>query len=148
MEQLREPVVRIRTTSDEDRARCRQILEGAGLSPDLQLTWLVVREADPDAVNALLVAGGAVGRVVVRERVGALIGWFIDRQGALAGRARNVRALVDRALSDGGLSQRYRSKRDDAALEAAATALYAKLMAEGAPFYPWARFVEAFCEAR
>src|SRR6266536_4391799 len=140
----REPVVRIRCPAPADDARCRQILEAAGLVPEASLTWLVVRDADPDEVNRLLVAGGALGRVVARERIGQLIGWLIDRQGALEGRARNVKSLVERVLGDAGLAPRYAPRPDDALL-ASARELHARLMTEGASFLPWARFVAMFC---
>src|SRR5690349_1323288 len=147
MESVREPVVRIRCLSPEDEARCRQVLGAAGLAPESSLTWLVVRDADPDAVNRLLVAGGAHGRTVVRESIGKLVGWLIDRQGALEGRARNVRSLVERTLADGGYAGRY-AAREDAALMVAAAALHRKLMDEGAPFVSWERFLELFCVER
>jgi hypothetical protein len=143
----REPVVRIRCASPEDEARCRQTLERAGLAPEASLTWLVVRDADPDEVNRRLVAAGALGRVVVRESMGKLIGWLIDRQGALEGRTRNVKALVERVIADGGLVARYRP-RPDPELHAAAAALHERLMAEGAPFLPWREFLALFCERR
>lgn len=143
----KEPVVRIRCPSPEDAARCRRVLAAAGLAPEESLTWLVVRDAEPDAVNALLVAGGALGRTAVRQAVGKLVGWLIDRQGALEGRERNVKSLVERALSDGGLAHRY-APRPDEALRAAAEVLYRTLMAEGAPMLSWDRFVELFCVER
>ena len=142
-----EPVVRIRCPSPEDAARCRRILEAAGLGPEEMLTWLVVRDAHPDAVNLLLVEGGARGRTTVREDIGKLVGWLIDRQGALAGRARNVKSLVERTLANAGLAQRYAVRSDDALL-ASAEALYRELMAEGAPMVTWDRFLELFCVAR
>ena len=142
-----EPVVRIRTPTPDDGARCRRILQAAGLAPEESLTWLVVRDRDPDEVNALLVAGGALGRVVAREAIAKLVGWLIDRQGALTGRERNVKALVERVLSDAGLAQRYAPKPEPELL-APACALYEHLMAEGAPFLPWERFLEMFCVER
>ena len=142
-----EPVVRVRPRSPEDEARCLAVLEAAGLAPERSLTWVVVREADPDLVNGLLVAGGALGRTVVRERIGQLVGWLIDRGGALDGRERNVKALVERTIAEGGLTARY-LPREDAALLAAARALHERLMAEGAPFLPWAEFTAAFCARR
>ena len=142
-----EPVVRIRCPSPADEARCCAIMSAAGLAPEASLTWLVVRDAHPDVVNRLLVEGGAHGRTVVRESIGKLIGWLIDREGALEGRARNVKSLVERTLADGGLAGRY-APRDDAALVAAAQALYRQLMAEGAPFVSWERFLELFCVER
>ena len=145
MTSAREPAVRIRCPSPDDEARCRRILGAAGLAPETSLTWLIVRDAHPDAVNRLLVEGGAHGRTVVRESIGKLIGWLIDRQGALDGRARNVRSLVERTLADGGYAGRYAAAREDAALVAAAEALYRQLMSEGAPFLSWGRFLELFC---
>jgi hypothetical protein len=142
-----EPVVRIRAPTPEDGDRCRRILAAAGLSAEDSLTWIVVRDRDPDEVNALLVAGGAVGRVAAREAIAKLVGWLIDRQGSLEGRARNVKALVERVLSDAGLAQRYAAK-PEAALVAPAQELYEVLMAEGAPFLPWERFLELFCDER
>ena len=142
---MREPLVRIRCASPEDEARCRRLLEAAGHAPESSLTWLVVRDADPDEVNGLLVAGGAVGRVAVREQIGKLIGWVIDRQGALEGRSRNVKSLVERVLTGGGLAQRYAPKPDPALL-AAARELHERIMAGGAPFVAWEDFVAMFCE--
>jgi len=142
---VREPLVRIRCASPEDEARCRRLLEAAGHAPESSLTWLVVRDADPDEVNGLLVAGGAVGRVAVREQIGKLIGWVIDRQGALEGRSRNVKSLVERVLTGGGLAQRYAPKPDPALL-AAARELHERIMAGGAPFVAWEDFVAMFCE--
>ena len=141
----REPLVRIRCASPEDEARCRRLLEAAGHAPESSLTWLVVRDADPDEVNGLLVAGGAIGRVAVREQIGKLIGWVIDRQGALEGRSRNVKSLVERVLTGGGLAQRYAPKPDPALL-AAARELHERIMAGGAPFVAWEDFVAMFCE--
>ena len=142
-----EPVVRIRTPSPQDASRCRRVLEAAGLAPEESLTWLVVRHRDPDEVNRLLVEGGALGRVAAREAIAKMIGWLIDRQGALAGRERNVKALVERVLSDSGLAQRY-GLRPDAELLASASGLYEHLMEHGAPFLPWERFLEMFCVER
>jgi hypothetical protein len=142
-----EPVVRIRCAGPEDEARCRRALDAAGLAPQQSLSWLVVRDAHPDDVNEVVIAAGARGRVVVRERIGQLVGWLLDREGNLAGRERNVRSLVERILADGGLATRY-APRDDAALLAAAAALYARLVAEAAPFVSWDAFVDAFCVGR
>ncbi len=142
-----EPVVRIRCPNPDDEARCRRALASAGLTAESSLTWLVVRDADPDEVNRVLVAGGAQGRVVVREGIGKLIGWIIDRQGALEGRARNVKSLVERTLSDGGLATRWAPRPDDELL-ASAQALHARLMAEGAPFLSWGEFLALFARAR
>jgi hypothetical protein len=143
----REPVVRIRCAGAEDEARCRQALGKAGFSPETSLTWLLVRDADPDEVNRLLVAAGALGRVALRESMGKLIGWLIDRQGALDGRTRNVKSLVERVIAEGGLAGRYRP-RPDPELHASAVALYQRLMAEGAPFIAWREFLTLFCEER
>jgi hypothetical protein len=119
----------------------------AGSSPETSLTWLVVRDADPDEVNRLLVRAGALGRVVVREAIGKLIGWLIDRQGALAGRGRNVKSLVERVLSDGGVAGRYAPRSEEECL-ASAQALHARIMAEGAPFLSWGDFLSLFARAR
>jgi hypothetical protein len=143
----REPVVRMRCPSPEDEALCRRALQAAGFSPESSLTWLVVRDADPDEVNRVLAAAGALGRVVARERIGKLVGWLIDRQGKLDGRARNVKALVERTLGDAGLASRYSPRPDDELL-ASAGALYEQLMAEGASFLSWGRFLDLFCERR
>jgi hypothetical protein len=142
-----EPVVRIRPPTAEDSERCRRALAAAGLAVESSLSWLVVRDADPDLVNRALVAGGALGRVVVRERIAKLVGWLLDREGALDGRARNVKALVERVLSDGGLAARYGPRPDGELLDSARW-LYATLMAEGAPFLPWERFLALFCTPR
>ncbi|HTP26657.1 MAG TPA: hypothetical protein VMK12_13515 [Anaeromyxobacteraceae bacterium] len=148
MEEVRrEPVVRIRCASPKDEARCRDILGSAGLVLEQSLTWLVVRDANPDEVNRLLVAGGALGRAVVREQMGKLIGWLIDRRGELEDRSRNVKSLVERVLEQGGLSQRYQPKPPASLLEAA-QALYERLMADGAPFIAWEEFTSMFCESR
>jgi len=142
-----EPWVRIRCPSPEDEARCRRLIEASGRSAEWVLTRLVVKGADPDEVNRLLVAGGALGRVVVREQLGKLLGWLIDREGALEGRSRNVKSLVERVLSEGGLASRYAPKPEPA-LIAAASELYERLMAGRAPFIPWAEFVDRFCDER
>ncbi|HTT72243.1 MAG TPA: hypothetical protein VMG32_13550 [Anaeromyxobacteraceae bacterium] len=142
-----EALVRIRCASPGDEARCRRLLEAAGMGPEAVLTRLVVRGADPDQVNRLLVAGGAQGRVVVREQLGKVIGWLIDRQGALEGRARNVKSLVERVLAEGGLAGRYAPKGDPDLLEAA-RALHERLMAGRAPFVAWDEFVGLFCDER
>ncbi len=147
MAEVKEPVVRIRAPTPEDAERCRRALGAAGFAVEPSLTWLVVRDADPDPVNRALVAGGAAGRVVVRESIGKLIGWLIDRQGALEGRSRNVKSLVERVLSDGGLAARYAPRPDDELL-AAARALYSTLMAEGGAFLSWERFLSLFCARR
>lgn len=144
---LFEPLVRVRCASPEDEVRCLRLLEAAGLGPEKVLTRLVVRSADPDEVNRLLVAGGAQGRVVVREQMGKLIGWLIDRQGAFEGRSRNVKSLVERVIGEGGLAERYAPKTEQALL-GAARVLYERLMAEGAPHLAWADFVGLFCDER
>jgi hypothetical protein len=140
-----EPVVRIHCSTPEDEARCRGLLEAAGYAPESSLTWLVVRDASPDEVNRLLVAGGALGRVAVREHIGKLIGWLIDRQGELEGRSRNVKSLVERVLTGGGLAHRYAPK-PDATLLPSARQLYERLMAESAPFLAWEDFLALFCD--
>ena len=142
-----EPVVRIRCPTPEDAGRCRRILEAAGFAPEPSLTWLVVRDAHPDRGTGLLVAGGALGRVAAREAIGKLLGWLLDREGQLDGRARNVKSLVERVLGDAGLAARY-APRGDGSLLAAARELYAQLLAEGAPFVPWERFLGLFCVER
>jgi hypothetical protein len=139
-----EPVVRIRCAPEEE-ARTREVLAPAGYAPERSLTWLVVRDASPDAVNDTLAAGGAAPRVAVRQRIGQLLGWVIDRKGRLEGRAVNVEALVKRVLEDGGLVARYRPRPAPALLEGAA-AVYEHLLATGAAFVSWDRFVELFCE--
>jgi len=138
-----EPVVRIRCPPERE-ARCLAALARAGLHGERSLTWLVVRDAAPDVVNDALVAGGASVRVAVRERIGQLLGWLIDRSGRLEGRGLNVETLVRRVLEDGGLTGRY-SVRPIPDLLAAAAALYEDLMASGAAFLDWDRFVERFC---
>jgi hypothetical protein len=139
-----EPVVRIRCTPERE-ARTRDALARAGFQAERSLTWLVVRDASPDAVNEALAAGGAETRAVVRERIGQLVGWVLDREGKLAGRAVNVQALVSRVLEEGGLAARYRPKPGPALLEAAA-AVHEHLMATGAALVSWDRFVELFCD--
>lgn len=139
-----EPVVRIRTPSPEDAARCRAILSAAGLAPEESLSWLVVRDASPDAVNDLLVAGGALGRTVAREQVGKLLGYLLDRQGDLAGRGPNLAQIVRRTLAETGLAARY-APRGEAELLAAAAGLHEHLLATAGGFVPWERFVREFC---
>jgi hypothetical protein len=139
------PAVRIRCPVEHE-ARVSQILARAGFTPERSLTWLVVRDADPDAVNDALVAGGAVPRVAVRERIGQLVGWLIDREGKLDGRAANVEALVKKVIDEAGLAPVLRPRAPDALL-AAARALHEHLMATGAGFVSWPRFAEVFCEA-
>ena len=135
-------MVRIRCTP-EDEGRVRQALAARGLLAERSLTWLVVRDADPDAVNASLVAGGAGPRVAVRERIGALLGWLLDHGGAAAGHEAALERLVRRVLDEGGLSARY-APRDAAALVAAAAAEHERLMASGAAFLSWPEFLQAF----
>jgi hypothetical protein len=144
---MHEPVVRIRCPSPEDAARARTLLGSAGLAAEEQLTWLAVRDADPDAVNEVLVAGGAAGRAVAREQVGKLLGYLIDRQGDLAGRGTNLHQLVSRGLAEAGLGARYRP-RPEPELLAAAAALHEQLLAGGGAFVSWERYVAAFCLSR
>ncbi len=139
-----EPLVRIRCPSPEEEARARAVLEAAGWRPERSLTWLVVREADPDAVNEALVEGGAVARVAAREQLGKLLAWLLDRQGDLAGREVNVRNLCARVLSEAGLASRH-ALREEAALVEAARLLFQQLLATGAGFVSWERFLSLFC---
>jgi hypothetical protein len=143
---LIEPVVRIRCPPEAE-PRCVSALSRAGYSPERSLTWLVVRDAPPDAVNDALAAGGAEPRTAVRVRIGQLLGWLLDRQGAIQGRGANLTALVSRVLEEGGLSSRYRPRPEPALLAAAAEA-YEHLVATGAGFVSWDRFVELFCDER
>jgi len=140
-----EPVVRIRCPTPEEEERSRAILERAGLHPEQQLTWLVVRDADPDRVNEALVAGGALARVAAREQVGKLIGFVLDHGGALAGRESSLRNNVARVLSSAGLERRWRP-RAVGELVAAAAALHEYLMSSGAGFVSWERFLDLFCQ--
>ncbi len=140
-----EPVVRIRCPPEAE-PRCVAALARAGLVAERSLTWLVVRDACPDAVNDALAAGGAVPRTAVRVRIGQLVGWLLDRQGAIEKRGANLTALVSRVLEEGGLAARYRPRPEPALLAAAADA-YEHLMATGAGFVSWDRFLELFCEA-
>ncbi len=140
-----EPVVRIRCPPERE-ARCLAALARAGLDAERSLAGLVGRDASPDAVNDALAAGGAAPRTVVRVRIGQLVGWLLDRQGALRGRGANLTALVSRVLEEGGLASRYRPRPESALLGAAAET-YEHLMATGAGFVSWDRFVERFCEA-
>lgn len=142
----KEPVVRIRCEPEEE-ARCRTALARAGFEAERSLSWLVVRDASPDAVNEALVAGGALPRAVVRARIGQLIGWLLDKEGKLEGRGVNVAALVSRVLEEGGLAARYRP-RPEAELLRAAAALHEHLLATGAGFLSWDRFVAEFCDER
>ncbi len=139
-----EPVVRVRCPSPEEEGRAREVLEAAGWRPERSLTWLVVREADPDAVNQALVDGGAVARVAAREQLGRLLGWLLDRQGDLAGREVNVRNLCARVLAEAGLSGRH-ALRDEADLVEAARDLTGQLLASGGAFVSWERFLSLFC---
>jgi hypothetical protein len=141
-----EPVVRIRCGPEEE-PRCRAALARAGFEAERSLTWLVVRDAAPDAVNEALAAGGATPRTAVRARIGQLLGWLLDREGRLTGRGANLTALVSRVIEEGGLAARYRPRPEPALLAAAAEA-YEHLMATGAGFLPWDRFVALFCEER
>jgi hypothetical protein len=141
---IKEPVVRVRCPTPEDEARCRAALEGAGLSPESQLTWLAVRDADPDAVNEMLVEAGVAGRVAVREQVGKLLGFVLDHGPDLAARAGSLRANVARALSAGGLERRW-APRPDAELAAEASDLHRQLMRTRGAFVPWEEFTRRFC---
>lgn len=139
-----EPVVRIRSPNPEDELRCRALLEKAGLVPVSQLTWLVVRDADPDRVNDLLVEGGAVGRVAAREQIGKLIGFVIDHGPGLDGRAGSLRATVARVLSTAGLGERW-APRPEEEMGAAGAALHEHLMETRGGFVSWERFTGLFC---
>lgn len=139
-------MVRIRCEPEEE-GRCRAALARAGFEAVRSLSWLVVRDAPPDAVNEALVTGGAGPRTVVRVRLGQLLGWLIDREGRLEGRGVNLTALVSRVLEEGGLASRYRP-RPEAALVEAGAQTYEHLMATGAGFLEWDRFVALFCEER
>jgi len=141
-----EPVVRIRCPPEEE-ARCLAALTCAGFRGERSLTWIVVRDAPPDAVNEALAAGGADVRVAARERLGQLVGWLLDRAGRLEGKAVNVEALVSRVLEDAGLAARYRT-RSPAELLAAAAAEHERLLATGAAMLRWDDFVERFCMRR
>ena len=139
-----EPVVRVRCPTPEDEVRCREILERAGLALERQLTSLLVRDADPDAVNDLLVAGGAAGRAVAREQVGKLIGFLLDHEGRIAGREASLAATVARVLSTSGLERRWAPLPPEDLLRAAAE-LHEHLTASGGGFLPWERFLALFC---
>jgi hypothetical protein len=143
---LIEPVVRIRCTLEEE-PRARTALAARGLSAERSLTWLVVRDADPDLVNDALAEGGAAVRVAVRHRIGSLLGWIIDHGGQVAGREAALTRLVARVLEDGGLATRY-APRPEAALATAAAALHEHLMANGAARVSWRGFVAACCTER
>jgi len=139
-----EPVVRIRSPSPEDEARCRALLEKAGLAPESQLTWLAVRDADPDRVNDLLVEGGAVGRVAAREQIGKLIGFVIDHGPGLEARAGSLRSNVARVLSTAGLGARW-APRPEEEMGQAGAALHEFLMETRGGFVSWERFTGLFC---
>ena len=139
-----EPVVRIRCPAPQDEARCRALLERAGLAPESHLTWLAVRDADPDRVNDLLVQGGAVGRVAAREQIGKLIGFVIDHGPALDARAASLRATVDRVLTTSGLGARW-AARPEGEMGAAGAALHEYLMETRGGSVSWERFTGLFC---
>jgi len=141
-----EPVVRIRCKPEEE-ARCLAALARAGFKGERSLTWVVVRDAPPDAVNEALAAGGAEVRVAARERLGQLVGWLLDRAGRLEGKAVNVEALVSRVLDDAGLSARYRPRPAPELLSQAA-AEHERLLATGAAMLRWDDFVDRFCARR
>jgi hypothetical protein len=141
-----EPVVRIRCAPEEE-GRCLAALARAGFRGERSLTWIVVRDAAPDAVNEALAAGGAGVRVAARERLGQLVGWLLDRAGRLSGRGVNVETLVKRVLEDAGLTGRYAPRPVPALLEAAA-AEHERLVATGAALLDWDGFVERFCLER
>jgi len=140
-EPLVEPVVRIRC-SPEDEGRTRDALVKGGLEVERSLLHLVVRHRDPDQVNEALAAGGAPARAVVRERIGALLGWLLDHGGETAGHEAALERLVRRVVEEGGLSARY-GVRDAASLARAAAALHEHLMATGAGLVTWRAFAEA-----
>jgi hypothetical protein len=83
--------------------------------------------------------------VVIRERIGQLVGWLLDHGGWLEGRGANVQGLVRRVLEDGGLAARY-APRPVPELLAAAGELHEHLMATGAGMLGWERFLELFCQ--
>jgi len=145
-EPLVEPVVRIRC-SPEDEGRTRDALVKGGLEAERSLLHLVVRDRDPDQVNEALAAGGAPARAVVRERIGALLGWLIDHAGATAGHEAALERLACRVVEEGGLAARY-ALRDPAALARAAAAMHEHLLATGAALVTWRAFVEGCCERR
>ncbi|MCX5731028.1 MAG: hypothetical protein NTY18_06680 [Deltaproteobacteria bacterium] len=143
-EPIREPLVRIRCPSPEDEVHCRALLEKAGLAPESQLTWIAVREQDPDRVNDLLVDGGALGRVVVREQIGKLVGFVIDHGPKLEDRAGSLRANVTRVLASAGLSARW-SPRPEGEMAAAGAELHEYLMSTRGGFVSWELFTGLFC---
>jgi hypothetical protein len=120
------------------------VLEKAGLAPEAQLTWLAVRDQDPDRVNDLLVEGGALGRVVVREQIGKLVGFVIDHGPGLEERAGSLRATVARVLTSAGLAGRW-SPRPEGEMGAAGAALHEYLMETRGGFVSWERFTALFC---
>ncbi len=141
-----EPIVRIRCPSPEDEVRCRTLLAKAGLVPESQLTWLAVRDADPDRVNDLLVAGGAVGRVAAREQIGKLIGFVIDHGPLLDARAGSLRATVARVIGTAGLGARW-TPRNEEEMGRAGAELHEYLMESRGGFVSWERFTALFCRA-
>lgn len=139
-------MVRIRCTPEQE-GRTRSALGARQFEAERSLTWLVVRNADPDAVNEALAAGGAPTRVAVRERVGALLGWILDHAGRVEGREAALERQVARVLEEGGLATRY-APRDAASLRSAAAVLHERLLSTGAGFVPWEDFIEACCQVR
>lgn len=139
-------MVRIRCPAEEE-ARCLAALARAGFQGERSLTWVVVRDAAPDAVNEALVAGGAAVRVASRVRLGQLIGWLLDHGGKVEGRGANVEALVSRVLEDAGAAARYRP-RPVPELLAAAAAEHERLLSTGAALLRWDDFVDRFCAPR
>ncbi len=140
----REPVVRVRCPTPEDEERCRAILARGGLALERQLTSLVVRDADPDLVNHALVEGGALGRTVVREQIGKLVGFVLDHGGRLAGSEASLSRTVARALASAGLERRL-APRPERELAASAAELHEYLMATSGGFVSWERFRTLFC---
>lgn len=138
-----EPVVRIRCPPEEE-ARCLAALARSGFTGERVLTWVVVRNAPPDAVNEALVSGAAGVRVAARERIGQLVGWLLDRAGRLDGKAVNLEALVSRAIEDAGLTARYRPRAGPELL-AAARVEHERLLDSGAGMLRWDEFVDRFC---
>lgn len=140
-------MVRIRCRTPEEQARCLAVLGAAGYAPRVVPGWLVVLDAHPDRVNEALVAGGAHARVAAREQIGRLVGYLIDRQGDLAGRGANLKNLCERVIAEAGLGERY-AARPEPELAAAAGAAHEELLATGAGFLSWERFLERFCRPR
>ncbi len=141
-----EPVVRIRCPPEQE-ARCLAALQRAGFRGERSLTWVVVRDAPPDAVNEALVAGGATVRIAARERLGQLVGWLLEREGRLEGKGVNVEALVSRVLEDAGLAARYRPRSREELLQAA-VAEHERLLSTGAALLRWDEFTDRFCLRR